>query len=124
MAEDASTPLLERFRYLAIVSANLDEFFAVQLSALKRRSRRPSNGVAGETPRMSARIAGIRAHVEALVARQQRCLQECRRELARHNIVILPWAELEVSEIALGSPTGQYLNSPFEGPVSAADSHW
>src|SRR2546429_5527644 len=26
--------------------------------------------------RMSARIAGIRAHVEALVARQQRCLQE------------------------------------------------
>src|SRR5437763_4031305 len=98
MAEDATTPLLERFRYLAIVSANLDEFFAVQLSALKRRSRRPLNGVAGETPRMSARIAGIRAHVEALVARQQRCLEECRRELARHNIVILPWAELEVSE--------------------------
>ena len=98
MAEDATTPLLERFRYLAIVSANLDEFFAVQLSALKRRSRRPLNGVTGETPRMSARIAGIRAHVEALVARQQRCLEECRRELARHNIVILPWAELEVSE--------------------------
>src|SRR4029079_3208296 len=37
MAEDARTPLLERLRYVAIVSMNLDELFMVRVSALKRR---------------------------------------------------------------------------------------
>jgi polyphosphate kinase len=100
MAEDSTTPLLERFRYLAIVSANLDEFFAVQLGALKRRARTMNGGTAASAPRLDARFAGIRAHVEALVARQQSCLAECRSALAAHGVAILPWAELEVSERA------------------------
>ena len=94
------TPLLERFRYLAIVSANLDEFFAVQLAALKRRSRRSDDEAEVSASRANGHAAGIRAHVESLVSRQQRCLEECRRELAGHGVVILPWSELEVSERA------------------------
>ena len=34
MAQDAGLPLLERVKYLAIVSSNLDEFFQVRVAGL------------------------------------------------------------------------------------------
>ena len=36
-AQDDSVPLLERVKFLAIVSSNLDEFFMVRVAELKRR---------------------------------------------------------------------------------------
>ncbi|ASC89858.1 polyphosphate kinase 1 [Alcaligenes faecalis] len=37
MAENSTTPLLERLRYICIVSSNLDEFFEIRISSLKEQ---------------------------------------------------------------------------------------
>ena len=38
-AQDTKVPLLERLRFLCIVSSNLDEFFEVRMAWLKRENK-------------------------------------------------------------------------------------
>jgi polyphosphate kinase len=51
-AQDARVPLLERLRFLCIVSSNLDEFFEVRMAWLKREQKlRPNSRLDnGKTP--------------------------------------------------------------------------
>ncbi len=44
-AQRADVPLLERLRYVTIVSSNLDEFFEVRVADISEATRRPDSGV-------------------------------------------------------------------------------
>src|SRR4030095_10698223 len=99
MAEDRSTPLLERVQYLGIVRANIDEFFAVSVAALKRA--RMVIAREHRVAEMDDRLAALGVGVRELLARQERCLRECMRELASRGIRILPCAELAPNELAI-----------------------
>ncbi|HEY5414269.1 MAG TPA: hypothetical protein VIK41_05575, partial [Gemmatimonadaceae bacterium] len=83
MAEDRTTPLLERVQYLGIVSANLDEFFGVSVMALKRARM----AITGEhrVAQLGDRLAALAVDVRELRARQERCLGDCMRELGSHG---------------------------------------
>ena len=37
LAEDTTVPLLERCRFLAIFSSNLDDFYMIRVASLKRK---------------------------------------------------------------------------------------
>ena len=75
-AQDSSVPLLERVKFLAIFSSNLDEFFMVRVAELKRRIRAgdATTGPDGLSP--TKVLAAVADQVHRLVAAQHRCFLE------------------------------------------------
>jgi len=75
-AQDAGNPLLERLKFLAITSNNLDEFFMVRMGSLHllMEEGRRKRDMAGLTPREQFRAASEKAH--ELVEAQYQCFQE------------------------------------------------
>jgi polyphosphate kinase len=100
LAKDAKrVPLLERAKFLAIFSSNLDEFYMVRVAGLKRRI---AAGVAvptvsGMMPR-EVHLA-ILNRTRELVNEQAQVFQEdIRPSLAKEGIEILRWDELTATE--------------------------
>ncbi len=89
-AEDAEVPLLERLRFLCIVSNNLDEFFEIRVAGLKAQIELGADvtGPDGASPAQVFREVSLRAH--ALVARQyQLWNEELLPQLAREGVRFL-----------------------------------
>ena len=75
-AEDRELPLLERLRFVCIVSNNLDEFFEIRVAGLKAQIELGSDftGPDGASPQHVFREVSLRAH--ELVARQYQLWNE------------------------------------------------
>lgn len=76
MAESPTTPLLERLRYVCILSSNLDEFFEIRISSLKEQQRQSPNlvGPDGMTPDQA--FDNVQRAVHELVTRQYALLND------------------------------------------------
>jgi polyphosphate kinase len=90
LAEDEDVPLIERAKFCAIFSSNLDEFFMVRVAGLHDQIEagieKPRED--GRTP--SATLEEIRRAVREHIERQTRCLElELRPALAEHGIRIV-----------------------------------
>ncbi|GAC1506016.1 MAG: RNA degradosome polyphosphate kinase [Candidatus Dormibacteraceae bacterium] len=70
MAEDARLPVLERVRFLAIFSQNLDDFFQVRVAGLKEQVLAAVAVASPDGMSPLEQLKSIRARVEALVERQ------------------------------------------------------
>src|SRR6266852_469851 len=72
-AQDPSVPLLERVKFLASFSSNLDEFFMVRVAALRRRIHAGdlTSGPDELTPTETTKAVATR--VRELVDAQHRC---------------------------------------------------
>src|SRR5690606_5170379 len=70
MAENRSTPVLERLRYLCIVGSNMDEFFEIRISSLKEQQRQTPGvvGVDGYSP--GEAFERVQAAAHELIDRQ------------------------------------------------------
>ena len=75
-AQDERTPLLERLRFLCIVSSNLDEFFEIRVSGLKEQIRAQTPVITndGKTAQETFRLVAAEAH--AIVAEQYQHLND------------------------------------------------
>lgn len=74
-AEDPATPLLERLRFLCIVSSNLDEFFEIRVAGLKQQIA--YGGIPGPDGLSASEVfRAVSAEAHDLIARQYRLLNE------------------------------------------------
>ena len=107
LAEDAGNPLLERCRYLAIFSSNLDDFYMIRVASLKRKleSGVTQKNTAGYSPyELSAEIS---KRTQELIARQTKLFHEdLMPQLRQNGIEIVEWDKLTQTEI-------EYINKIF-----------
>src|SRR5450830_951823 len=99
LAEDATIPLLERVRFLAIFASNLDEFFMVRVAGLKRRiaAGLAVTSASGLSPRQVLENIADQAHV--LMARHARVFADhVQPALAADGITLVRWEQLDESE--------------------------
>jgi len=89
-AQDSRVPLLERVKFLAIFSSNLDEFFMVRKAGLKRQLRAGDQTVGPDGWTPAQVIAAVSAKVHELTARQHRVfVEEIQPLLAAEGVRIL-----------------------------------
>jgi polyphosphate kinase len=96
-AADLSNPLLERVKFLAIFSANLDEFFMIRVANIKRKIAAGiiEPGVDGLSPQVLAPL--VRAETQRLLDRQHDLFAtSILPELRASGIEIVPFSDLEV----------------------------
>src|SRR6266487_1551788 len=89
-AQDPSVPLLERVKFLAIFSSNLDEFFMIRVAALKRRIAAGDQAAGPDGMSSTETLSAVAARVHELVDEQHRCfLEEIQPLLAAEGIFLL-----------------------------------
>jgi polyphosphate kinase len=87
LAADAELPLLDRVRFCAIVSSNLDEFFAVRISELHEQAATGAMRRAADGRTPSQTLSDVRCAIAALQAEQDGLwLDDLRPALAEAKI--------------------------------------
>jgi polyphosphate kinase len=76
LARDENVPLLERLKFLCIVSTNLDEFFEIRVSGLKQQADYGSLQTGPDQLRAPDQLRRISEVTHALVVEQYRVLNE------------------------------------------------
>lgn len=100
-ALDKRRPLLERVKFLAIFSTNLDEFFMIRVSALKQQIESEVAILSPDGMSPSEQLAAIAKNLKPLLDLQMSCISnDILPELEQHGIRIRPYEKLTNTERA------------------------
>jgi polyphosphate kinase len=89
-AEDPANPLLERVKFLSILSSNLDEFFMVRVAVLKQKLSSGSLVATDGTLTVAEQLDTIRADATQVMERAYRCFREQLLPALEENGIELP----------------------------------
>ena len=121
---DIRTPLLERLKFLAITSSNLDEFFMVRVAALKQQVEAKVSQLTfdGRTPQQQ--LDEISLTLRPLVAQQhQHCEQVIQPLLAKNGIYIINYIELNQKQRTYVDKYFEEQVFPVLTPLAVDPSH-
>ncbi len=123
-AQDDRTPLLDRVKFLGIVSSNLDEFIMKRVGGLKRQvaagviSRTPD----GMTPQQQ--LTAVRTKIIEMIGRQAECFtNQVKPLLARNGIHLLTWTDLTETERDFANHYFRVNVFPILTPLSVDPGH-
>lgn len=122
-ATDETVPLLERLKFIAIFTSNLDEFFMIRVGSLFDLSHFKTHTIdqkSGWTP--GEQLTHIYEAVRVLYARRQQIYQEVEQQLRVHGICQLRYDELAETEVKF---VRQYFKSSIAPILSPqiVDTH-
>lgn len=100
LALDESVPLLERLKFLAIVSANLDEFYMVRVAGLRRQVAAGVTTVPADGMTPQEQLEAIRQVVAGDRARHRDGFRAVMRALEAHGVRLVQVADLAPAEWA------------------------
>lgn len=108
-AQDPDTPLLERLKFVSIVSSNLDEFMSVRVAGMIEQIKAgyQKKDFSGYTP--SGLVKRIMKRTGELVHDQYRTFRELMRLLAKEGIVYV--AEYDELNVAQQKAMEQFFNN-------------
>lgn len=110
-AFDERTPLLERFKFSAIFSSNLDEFFMVRISGIMEQVQAKVHPRTPDRLSPEQLLKAIRAKLEPQIQRQHQHLhQVLLPALAEHGAYLLNYEDLNTKQ-------QDYLTTYFEGRI-------
>src|SRR2546427_11579761 len=124
MAEDPAVPLLERLRFLCIVSSNLDESFEVRVAGLREQLRVKAPMVGTTLHELKAHIGEIGQGAQALVAAMYRTLNEqIQPALIASGVRMLRSAERNAAQRAWVADYFQREIRPLLTPIGLDPAH-
>ncbi len=94
-AEDESNPLLERVKFLSIIGSNMDEFFMVRVSGLRKQIESGIYTVTAEGMTPAEQMAAIRKFAQGIMTRARVCWHtRLYPALRKEGIFVLDYKEL------------------------------
>jgi polyphosphate kinase len=99
MAADRQLPLIERIRFLGIVSSNLDELYMVRMAELRRAALEEvlRDGQAGQA---TDTLSAVEAAVAGILEAMGRCAAACLHDAEQCGVGLLSWEALTPAERA------------------------
>src|SRR5438105_8475833 len=124
LAQDSAVPLLERLRFLCIVSSNLDEFFEIRVAGLREQLRVKAPMVGTTLHELKTHIGEIGLGAQALVAAMYRTLNEqILPALTASGVRMLRSAERNAAQRAWVADYFQREVRPLLTPIGLDPAH-
>jgi polyphosphate kinase len=124
MAEDGARPLVERIRFLAIVSDGLDDFFQVRVAGLHEQLLAPARLTSPDGMTPERQLEGIGLRVRDLVERQSATLsRDIIPELAGAGVKLVQAADLTDADHVWLSEVFQERIFPVLTPLAVDPAH-
>ena len=123
-AQDQRQPLIERVKFLTIVSSNLDEFFEIRVAGIKQQIESETSDVGPDGLSPTEVFDRIQKTVRQLVATQYALWKnELQPELAKNGIYVREIAELPAKRAAWAHRYFQQEVFPMLTPLAVDASH-
>ncbi len=123
LANEPGIPLLERLKFCAICSSNLDEFFQVRVSALKDQVAAGVSQPAPDGLSPQVQLTEIGAAADRFVAAQELVLDRLLEELSAEGPRIVNWKSLSHKDQKLLVTQFEELMFPVLTPLAVDPAH-